>query len=91
MPCPAAAASSGVSLSSIGIGFVNYPTAIFVSAILWPVWRVVDMIPKVAFGMGLPSGSMVMPFMIPFSDALTPVANSPMTSLVAPRASYFYY
>lgn len=49
------------------------------------------MTPKTAFGMGLPSGSMVMPLMMPFSGVLTPVANSPAKSLVMPSASYFYY
>lgn len=40
--------------------------------------------------MGLPSASIVMPFIIPASEALTPVANSPITSAAAPIVIFIY-
>lgn len=49
------------------------------------------MTPNFAFGRGLPSGSMAMPFpTLPFSAALTPVVK-PSTSLALPMAFLSYY
>lgn len=76
-PGPMVAASSVVSRSSYGavLGRI-FPFGLGIY-IAWPACRVsVKYLPS-AFGMGFPSGSMVIPFPIPFSDARTPVANSP--------------
>lgn len=44
------------------------------------------MSPLLTFGEGLPSGSIVMPLIIPFAAALTPVVNSPIISFADPLA-----
>lgn len=53
--------------------------------------RAFDLTPASAFGIGLPSASMVMPLILPASAALTPVAKTPLMSFAVPMVYLVYY
>lgn len=68
-------------MSSFGMVFETFvfPIALAIHT-EWPVWLIFDMRPAKRYGRGLPSGSMVVPFIMPSAVALTPVVNSPFSS-----------
>lgn len=61
------------------------------SLIVCPVCRVVVMLLIPARELGLPLVSMVIPFPISFSLVLTPVANSPISSIADPFVFLIIY
>lgn len=48
------------------------------------------MSPSLTSELGLPSASMVIPIILPFAGALTPVASSPYISAAIPRVILVY-
>lgn len=92
MPWPAAAASSGILLSSFEIVYEQIFTRAIAAYISVPVGRVSDYSPYSTSARGLPSVSIVTPHpKTPFAGARTPKDKRPIASEARPIVFYFYY